>query len=127
MLFRSDGTETRLESVQNAVEQAKSAAAALMGQERPFTTTPWFWSDQYGIKLQMVGSSAGHDAEVLRGSLEEGKFTLLYWRAGRLVGVDTVDRPADHLAARKILDRGLTLDPATAADPAFDLAAFARG
>lgn len=124
---RADGSLVRLESVQNAVEQAKSAAAALMGRDRPFEATPWFWSDQYGVKLQMVGTSAGHDHMRLRGDPGEGRFSIFYWRDGRLIGVDSVDRAQDHLAARKILDRGLDLAPEAVADPAVDLGAFARG
>ena len=121
-----DGTLRRLESVQNAVEQAKAGAAWLMGREAPFTATPWFWSDQFDVKLQMVGLSAGADTHVLRGSPESGGFSVFHWRDGRLVAVDSVDRPQDHMAARKLLDRGATLDPAAVADPAFDLAAAAR-
>lgn len=122
----ADGSLRRLESVQNAVEQAKSAAAALMGKERPFTATPWFWSDQYDVKLQMAGLSGGHDRGVVRGSVEEGKFSVFYWREGRFVAVDSINRPQDHMIARKLLDKGVDLDPDRIADPAFDLAAFAR-
>ncbi len=121
-----DGTLRRLESVQNAVEQAKSGAARLMGKERPFTATPWFWSDQYDVKLQMAGLSAGADTSVTLGSPEEARFSLLHWRDGRFVGCDSINRPADHMAARKLLDRGTDLTAAEAADPAFDLAARAR-
>ena len=121
-----DGSLRRLESVQNAVEQAKSGAAWLMGRESPFTATPWFWSDQYDVKLQMVGLSAGHDLSLVRGSLDEGRFSVFYWRDGRFIAVDSVDRPQDHMAAKKLLDRGAALTPEQIADPAFDLAAVAR-
>ncbi len=123
----ADGSLRRLESVQNAVEQAKSGAAALMGKERSFTATPWFWSDQYDVKLQMVGLSAGHDRAVTRGSIEEGAFSIFYWRGGALVAVDSVNRPQDHMAARRLLDRGVSVSPEEIADPAFDLPARARG
>ena len=122
----ADGSLRRLESVQNAVEQAKSGAAWLMGKERPFTAAPWFWSDQYDIKLQMAGLSAGQDRAVLRGSLEEEKFSLFYWREGRFVACDSINRPQDHMAARKILDKGASPTPDEITDPAFDLAAFVR-
>ena len=121
-----DGTLRRLESVQNAVEQAKSGAAWLMGKERPFIATPWFWSDQYDVKLQMAGLSAGHDRSVVRGSPDDGAFSIFYWRGGRLVACDGVNRPQDHMAARKLLDKGVSPSPDEIADPAFDLAAFVR-
>ncbi len=122
----ADGTLLRLESVQNAVEQAKSGAAHLMGKARPFVASPWFWSDQYDVKLQMVGLSAGHDRAVMRGSLEEGRFSIFYWRDGRLVAVDSVDRPQDHMAARRLLDKGASVDPEAIADPGFDLMAAVK-
>lgn len=121
-----DGSTLRLESVQNAIEQAKSGAAWLMGKERLFTAAPWFWSDQYDVKLQMVGLSTGHDRSVTLGSPEEGRFSILYWRKGTFVAVDSIARPADHMAARRLLDRGAALTPEEAAEPGFDLAARAR-
>jgi 3-phenylpropionate/trans-cinnamate dioxygenase ferredoxin reductase subunit len=121
-----DGTLRRLESVQNAVEQAKSGAARLMGKDRPFTATPWFWSDQYDVKLQMAGLSAGHDRSVVRGSLDDAAFSIFYWRDGRLVACDSINRPQDHMAARKLLDKGVSPSPEEIADPAFDLPAFVR-
>ena len=93
----ADGSLLRLESVQNATEQGKSAAAALLGQDRPFTATPWFWSDQYDRKLQMAGLSTGADAWALRGSLQAVPFSIYHFRAGQLVAVDSVNAPKDHL------------------------------
>jgi 3-phenylpropionate/trans-cinnamate dioxygenase ferredoxin reductase subunit len=116
-----DGALQRLESVQNAVEQGKSAAAALLGKERPFTATPWFWSDQYDVKLQMAGLSSGHDAAVLRGSPDEQKFSCFYYRNGKLIAVDSINKPEDHLPARKLLDTGITPSPEQAADCNFAL------
>ena len=118
----ADGSLLRLESVQNATEQGKSAAAALLGQERPFTATPWFWSDQYDRKLQMAGLSAGADAWVLRGSLQQGPFSIYHFRAGQLVAVDSLNATKDHLLARKLLDARLSPRPEQVADLAFDLA-----
>jgi 3-phenylpropionate/trans-cinnamate dioxygenase ferredoxin reductase subunit len=112
----ADGSLRRLESVQNAVEQGKAVAAAVLGKEKPFVATPWFWSDQYDAKLQMVGSSAGHDQMVMRGKPEEGRFSAFYYRAGRLTGIDSINRPQDHMAGRKLLDRGLSPRPEEAAD-----------
>lgn len=123
----ADGTTQRLESVQNAVEQAKSAAAALLGKERPFTATPWFWSDQYDVKLQMAGLSAGADTTVTRGDPASGRFSLWHFREDRPVAVDTVNLAQEHMAARRILDRGAALTPAQVAAADFDPMATARG
>lgn len=117
----ADGRLRRLESVQNAVEQGKAAAAALMGREKPFLAAPWFWSDQYDVKLQMVGQSAGHDSVVVRGSVAEAKFTAFYYREGRLIGMDSANRAQDHMAGRKLLEKGITPTPGQAADGDFAL------
>lgn len=113
---RVDGKLRRLESVQNAVEQGKAVAAAALGKEKPFIATPWFWSDQFDAKLQMVGSGARHDQMVVRGNPAEGKFSVFYFRDSRLIGIDSINRPQDHMAGRKLLDRGLPLTPEQAAD-----------
>jgi 3-phenylpropionate/trans-cinnamate dioxygenase ferredoxin reductase subunit len=102
----ADGTLLRLESVQNASEQGKSAAAALLGQERPFTATPWFWSDQYDKKLQMAGLSNGADQWIVRGDRDAGPFSVCHFRQGRLIAVDSINAAKDHLQARKLLDAG---------------------
>src|SRR5574344_406016 len=116
-----NGNLLRLESVQNATEQAKSAAAALLGQERPFTATPWFWSDQYDKKLQMAGLSTGADRWSVRGDLGSGSFSVYHFQGERLLAVDSVNASKDHLQARKLLDAGVSPTPEQAADPAFDL------
>lgn len=115
----------RLESVQNAVEQGKSAAAALLGRERRFTAAPWFWSDQYDTKLQIVGLSAGYDWIVVRGSPAERKFAAFYFRGGALIAMDTVNRPADHMQGRKLLDRKIPITPEQAADEGLSMASLA--
>jgi 3-phenylpropionate/trans-cinnamate dioxygenase ferredoxin reductase subunit len=119
-----DGALRRLESVQNAVEQAKAAAASLVGRDKPFTAAPWFWSDQYDTKLQMVGTSAGHDRMLLRGSPPGERFAAFYFRAGKLIGIDTVNRPQEHMTGRKLLDRGITPTPEQVADEGFALASL---
>jgi 3-phenylpropionate/trans-cinnamate dioxygenase ferredoxin reductase subunit len=118
----ADGSLLRLESVQNANEQGRSAAAALLGQERPFVATPWFWSDQYDKKLQMAGLSAGAEQWVVRGAPDSGSFSVFHYRDGRLIAVDSVNAGKDHLLARKLLDTGVSPAPAQAADSTFDLA-----
>lgn len=116
-----DGRLLRLESVQNATEQAKSAAFALLGKERPFTAAPWFWSDQYDIKLQMIGLTAGFDQVVLRGKPEERKFSAFYYRDGKLLAIDSINQPADHMAGRRLFEQGVSPTPEQAADTGFAL------
>lgn len=120
-----DGSLLRLESVQNAVEQGKSAAGALLGQPRAFTATPWFWSDQYDVKLQMTGLAAGIRATVVRGNLKERNATIFYYRGDKLVAVDTMNRPVDHMAARKMLDGGISPTREQAADESIALPTLA--
>ena len=117
----ADGSLRRLESVQNAVEQGKSAAAALLGQERPFSAAPWFWSDQHEMKLQMVGLSQGYDRLVTRGDLQKPAFSAYYYRGNQLIAVDSLSRPQDHMLARRLLDGGISPLPEQAADENFAL------
>jgi 3-phenylpropionate/trans-cinnamate dioxygenase ferredoxin reductase subunit len=117
----ADGTLLRLESVHNATEQGKSAAAALLGQDRPFTATPWFWSDQFDKKLQMAGLSGGADAWSVRGTLDAGPFSVWHYRRGNLVAVDAVNAARDHLLSRKLLEARVSPAPEQVADTAFDL------
>ncbi|MCF8176515.1 MAG: pyridine nucleotide-disulfide oxidoreductase, partial [Burkholderiaceae bacterium] len=123
-----DGSLRRLESVQNALEQGKSAALALLGRERPFSATPWFWSDQYDVKLQMLGLTAGFDQAVTRGPVDAGaattKFSVYYFRAGKLIAIDSLNQPGDHMNGRKLFDKGISPTPEQAADAAFDLASL---
>jgi 3-phenylpropionate/trans-cinnamate dioxygenase ferredoxin reductase subunit len=119
---QADGTLIRLESVQNAAEQGKSAAAALMGRERPFAGPPWFWSDQHGAKLQMAGQWQGYEEVAIRGSVEARRFTAFYFRGGKLTGADSLDSPLDHMRVRKLLEGSPTLTPTQAADESFSLA-----
>ncbi len=116
-----DGSLLRLESVQNATEQGKSAAAALLGQDRPFTATPWFWSDQYDKKLQMAGLSTGADQWAVRGDMAANSFSVYHFKGEQLLAVDSVNAAKEHLQARKLLDAGVSPTLAQAADPGFDL------
>lgn len=119
-----DGSLRRLESVQNAMEQARSAAVALLGRERPFTAAPWFWSDQYDVKLQMAGLSTGFDEMTRRGDPATRKFSIYYFKAGRLIAIDSLSQSGDHLTGRKLLDQGISPTPAQVADNGFDLASL---
>jgi 3-phenylpropionate/trans-cinnamate dioxygenase ferredoxin reductase subunit len=111
----------RLESVQNAVEQAKIAAGALLGRGEVYDTVPWFWSDQGDVKLQIAGISAGFDEVVVRGDPTSRKFSVLYYRRSRLIAADSVNAPGDYLAVRRALTARASLDPAFAADPGVPL------
>jgi len=106
----------RLESVQNAVDQAKVAAATLLGQVKAYDQVPWFWSDQFDAKLQMAGSSVHHDRHVVRGDPAAGAFSAFYFSGDKLVGVDSVNRPADHLVSRKLLASGVPVPDDMIAD-----------
>ncbi len=111
----------RLESVQNANDQARTAAATLVGLRRPHDSVPWFWSDQYDIKLQMVGLAASADTTALRGSPEDNRFSQFHFRDGIVIAVDSVNSPGDHMVARKLVSGRVRLSPAEAADSGFDL------
>jgi 3-phenylpropionate/trans-cinnamate dioxygenase ferredoxin reductase subunit len=117
----ADGSLLRLESVQNATEQGKSAAAALLGQERPFTATPWFWSDQYDKKLQMAGLSMGAEHWAVRGDMTAGTFSVYHFKGDKLLAVDSINASKDHLQARKLLDAGVSPTQEQAGDTGFDL------
>jgi 3-phenylpropionate/trans-cinnamate dioxygenase ferredoxin reductase subunit len=114
-------TCVRLESVQNAVDQATCVAKAIVGHSAPYAAVPWFWTDQYDIHLQMAGLPAGFDHVVTRGNPETRKFSVFYFRGERLCAVDSVNRPADHLAARKLIGARTALSPDQAMDQGFDL------
>jgi 3-phenylpropionate/trans-cinnamate dioxygenase ferredoxin reductase subunit len=115
------GASIRLESVQNAIDQARCVAARLVGRSRPYGDVPWFWSDQGDLKLQIVGITKGHDTAVVRGRPAERKFSVFCYRRGRLVGIESINRPADHMAGRRILTAGGDVTPEQAADLSFDL------
>ncbi len=122
----ADGSLIRLESVQNATEQGKSAAAALLGQDRPFTATPWFWSDQYDKKLQMAGLSMGADGWAVRGDMAAGTFTVYHFKGEKLIAADSVNASKDHLLVRKLLDAGVSPTREQAEDGAFDLSGLLK-
>ena len=110
------GRRLRLESVQNAVDQAKTAAMAMLGEPTPYAEVPWFWSDQYDLKLQIVGLSEPNDQVVMRGDLGTRKFTAIYLRDGAVVAINAVNSLKDFMAAKKIVAEGRKIDPARLAD-----------
>jgi 3-phenylpropionate/trans-cinnamate dioxygenase ferredoxin reductase subunit len=111
----------RLESVHNAVEQAKVAAASLLGLPARYDSVPWFWSDQGDIKLQIAGLSTGYDDIVVRGDVAAESFSVLYYRDGLLIAADSINAPLDHLAVKNALKNGMTVDAARAADASVPL------
>lgn len=122
-----DGSLLRLESVQNAIEQGRAAAAGLLGRATPFTAVPWFWSDQYDRKLQIAGLSHGAQAWAVRGDMHSGgAFSVYHFRQGRLVAVDSINAAKEHLAARAVLALPVQPTQEQVGSPGFDLPAFAR-
>jgi 3-phenylpropionate/trans-cinnamate dioxygenase ferredoxin reductase subunit len=118
--FAHDGL-VRLESVQNATDQARCVAARLVGKPSRYGNVPWFWSDQGALKLQIAGLSAGYDQTVVRGDPNSTTCTVLCFRQGRLLAVETVNRAGDHMVARKIIGQRLPLTPELAADENYEL------
>lgn len=110
----------RLESVQNAQDQAKAAGLAIAGKTGPYDSVPRFWSDQYDAKLQTVGLSRNFNRYAIRGSLEDGQFSVFYYRQDRLCAVDSVNRAGDQMAARRLIGGGISPTPEQAADLSFD-------
>jgi 3-phenylpropionate/trans-cinnamate dioxygenase ferredoxin reductase subunit len=115
------GVLTRLESVQNATDQGTCVASAILGSAEPYTALPWFWSDQYDVKLQIAGLTDGHDRAVTVGDPAEGRFSVFCFRGDRLVGIEAYNRPIDFLLGRRILEAGNSLTPEIVARPGFDL------
>ncbi|SCW45890.1 3-phenylpropionate/trans-cinnamate dioxygenase ferredoxin reductase subunit [Sphingobium faniae] len=115
------GAQIRLESVQNANDQAKTAVAHIMGKEDPYDAVPWFWSNQYDLKLQTVGLSTGHDQTLLRGDPAARSFSVLYLKGGKLIALDCVNAVKDYVQGRAHVLSGAALDQAQLADPSVPL------
>ena len=111
------GRRLRLESVQNAIDQAKAAAHAMLGRAETYDPVPWFWSDQYDVKYQIAGLSQFSDREIVRGDVEAGAFSVAYLRRGRLIAVDAINRPRDYMQARRLVPTVTTVDEDKLSDP----------
>jgi 3-phenylpropionate/trans-cinnamate dioxygenase ferredoxin reductase component len=124
-LFESPrfGGSLRLESVQNATDHARCVAARLTGDDKTYDGLPWFWSDQGDDKLQIAGLTTGYDHVVVRGDRAARSFSAFCYKTGLLVGIESVNRAADHVFGRKILGMNRSIEPAEAADLSFDLKA----
>lgn len=116
----------RLESVQNAADQAQCVAAAIANRPAPYRALPWFWTDQFDIKLQMAGISHGHDRIATRGNPETRKLSVFYFRDNKLAAIDSINRPLDHMIGRKLLAAAVPLTPEQAADESVDLKQLER-
>lgn len=106
----------RLESVHNAIEQGKLAAAAILGNPRPAEDCPWFWSDQYDLKLQIAGLSEGYDSLTVRGSPDDRKFAVFYFMKGRVIAVDAINSAQEFIVTKKLIMSGAKLAPDSVSD-----------
>ena len=118
------GRMVRLESVHNAIEGAKIVAAAITGSTPPVEETPWFWSDQYDLKLQIAGLFHGFDRTIVRGAPADRAFAVFYLQGERLLAVDAVNRPAEYLGGKALIQKGASPDPKALADPAVPMKAL---
>ena len=112
----AEGQVIRLESVQNANDMASIAAKTICGEDKDYAATPWFWSNQYDLKLQTVGLSTGYDQTVLRGDPAARSFSVLYFKQGRLIALDCVNNVKDYVQGRKLVEQGLIAPPEDLAD-----------
>ncbi|MFN2426814.1 MAG: NAD(P)/FAD-dependent oxidoreductase [Candidatus Binatia bacterium] len=118
------GRSGRLESVHNAIEQGKLAAAAILARPRPAEDVPWFWSNQYDLKLQIAGLGAGHDSTVVRGNPADRKFSVFYLRDGALLAVDAINSPMEFMASKQLIAGAARPDPELLGDPAVTMKAI---
>jgi 3-phenylpropionate/trans-cinnamate dioxygenase ferredoxin reductase component len=116
-----NGGRIRLESVQNAVDQADAAAAVIAGGTEAYEPRPWFWSDQYDVKLQIAGFNQGYDSTLLRPGAREGSASVWYFKAGTFIAVDAINDARAYVTGKKLLETGITPDRAVLADPSSDL------
>ena len=123
----AEGACIRLESVQNANDQANVVAKGICGAEAPYHAIPWFWSNQYDLKLQTAGLSTGHDQAVLRGDPATRSFSVVYLKAGKVIALDCVNATKDYVQGRMIVTAGVTATPEQLADTATPLKALLPG
>ncbi|SFO86973.1 NAD(P)/FAD-dependent oxidoreductase [Qipengyuania nanhaisediminis] len=117
----ADNAVIRLESVQNANDMATVAAKAIMGDKQDYDAVPWFWSNQYDLRLQTVGISTGHDGCVLRGDPADRKFAMIYLKEGGVIALDCVNNTRDYAQGRKLVEARAEVDPDLLADTAVPL------
>lgn len=117
----ADGAVMRVESVQNANDQASCVAKHVLGDGKPYHAFPWFWSNQYDLRLQTAGLSTGYDQSIVRGDTAARSFSIVYLKAGRMIAIDCVNSVKDYAQARKLIEAGARPDPAALADAAMPL------
>jgi len=122
--FPYGGGRLRLESVPNAIDMAECVADNIMGLGQDYVPKPWFWSDQYDVKLQIAGLGAGHDRIVTRGA--GGAVSFWYYAGDRLLAVDAMNDPRAYMVGKRLIEAGKSADPARVADPETDLKALLR-
>lgn len=110
------GRKLRLESMQNAQDQGKTAALAILGRPQPYAQVPWFWSDQYDLKLQMAGLAEHYSDLVIRGDPASRSFAVFYFVDGRLIAVHAINSPREFMLSKKLIAEGTRLDPHAVAD-----------
>ena len=121
------GARIRLESVQNAIDQAEAAAAVMAGGTEPYEAKPWFWSDQYEVKLQIAGFNMGYDETVIRPGLSEGACSIWYYRSGMFIAVDAINDARSYVVGKRMLELGMSPDRTLIADPQADLKQLLKG
>ncbi len=117
----ADGAIIRLESVQNANDQATTVAKAICGNAQPYRAIPWFWSNQYDLRLQTVGLSIGHDDVAIRGNPDERSFSVIYLKQGRIIAIDAVNSVKDFVQGKQLIAKNAAVDKAQLADTAVQL------
>lgn len=126
-VFPVDGQSTRLESVQNAVDQAEAVALNMLGAEAPYMPKPWFWSDQYDLSLQIAGFNRGYDRVVVRPGAKDGAQSHWYYRGDQLLACDAMNDPRSYMTAKRLIEAGKSPAPEKVADPEVNLKDLLRG
>ncbi|WP_397544703.1 FAD-dependent oxidoreductase [Roseovarius salis] len=124
--FPHEGRRIRLESVPNAIDMAERVAANMLGEDKPYVPRPWFWSDQYDVKLQIAGLNTGYDSVVTRPGDGEGAVSFWYYGGDRLLAVDAMNDARAYMVGKRLIDAGKSPDPAAVGNPATDLKALLK-
>ncbi|WP_111431248.1 FAD-dependent oxidoreductase [Rhodobacteraceae bacterium DSL-40] len=123
--FPHDAARIRIESVPHAIDQAEAVAAAMLGGTEPYTARPWFWSDQYDVKLQIAGLNTGWERTVTRPGAREGSLSVWYFAGTRLLAVDAMNDPRAYMSGKRWIEAGRSPEADRIADPAADLKTLA--